>query len=243
MPINSVNISIGAMKRQFFRRENTSDQNVFDQIFYNHDYNITRLDRGKEIIGHYNKILTSGKQPLIVDAGANIGAATVFFKGCFPASHVVAVEPEAGNFAMLLRNTEGLDVENIHGALTSAPGCVTIVDPNVGHWGYQTAPVVADKTGGNLIPCVTIRQLYEKHNKNSPFIVKIDIEGGEENLFAADTDWVEKTPLIIIELHDCMMPGKALSRNFLKCVSSYDRDFVYIGENVFSISNMIGDTR
>ena len=163
MPIHSVNISNGARSRQLCRRDNTSYPRVFDQIFRNHDYNITRLDRGKEIIRYYNKIITSGRKPLIVDAGANIGAATVFFQGCFPASHVVAIEPEAGNFAMLSRNTEGLDVENIQGALTSAPGYVTISDPKVGHWGYQTAPVAADDAGNDATACVTVRQIYEKY--------------------------------------------------------------------------------
>ncbi len=70
-----------------------------------------------------------------------------------------------------------------------------------------------------------------------PFLVKIDIEGFEADLFKENTEWVQKFPVLIVELHDWMLPRSANSQNFLKCVSSLDRDFVFRGENVFSIKN------
>ncbi len=41
----------------------------------------------------------------------------------------------------------------------------------------------------------------------NPWIVKVDIEGGEADLFAANTEWVDAVPVIIIELHDWMLEG------------------------------------
>lgn len=70
-----------------------------------------------------------------------------------------------------------------------------------------------------------------------PYIAKIDIEGGEEALFSCDTEWVDRFPLLIIELHDWLLPRSGSSRNFLSCVARRDRDFVYLGENVFPIRN------
>jgi hypothetical protein len=70
-----------------------------------------------------------------------------------------------------------------------------------------------------------------------PFIAKIDIEGGEAELFAAETGWVDQFPLLIVELHDWLLPRAGTSRSFLRCVAGLDRDFVYLGENVFSIAN------
>src|SRR5665213_2637829 len=61
--------------------------------------------------------------------------------------------------------------------------------------------------------------------------------GTDSDLFSANTEWVAATPLIIIELHDWLLPGKANSRAFLQCNSGFDRDFVYIDENIFSIDN------
>jgi hypothetical protein len=67
--------------------------------------------------------------------------------------------------------------------------------------------------------------------------VKIDIEGFEEELFSKNTEWVDKFPLLVIELHDWMLPRDRTSAHFLTLIATLDRDFVYIGENVFSISN------
>ncbi len=74
-------------------------------------------------------------------------------------------------------------------------------------------------------------QIYE------PFIAKIDIEGFEENLFSADTEWVSRFPIIIIELHDFYFAKQGKSAPFLKTVAPLNRDFIYVDENVFSIDN------
>ena len=42
---------------------------------------------------------------------------------------------------------------------------------------------------------------------------------------------------MIIELHDWLLPSQGNSLPFLQCVSRLDRDFVYIGEHVYSIAN------
>ena len=72
-----------------------------------------------------------------------------------------------------------------------------------------------------------------------PFIVKIDIEGGEDNLFSMNTNWVEEIPMVIIELHDWLLPKQKTSMNFLKTISELDRDFNIKGENIFSIKNKL----
>jgi hypothetical protein len=70
-----------------------------------------------------------------------------------------------------------------------------------------------------------------------PFLVKIDIEGAEQDLFSCNVEWIEKFPILIIELHDWLLPSQGTSRNFLKAIAPLDRDFVFFGENIFSIAN------
>jgi hypothetical protein len=72
-----------------------------------------------------------------------------------------------------------------------------------------------------------------------PFLCKIDIEGGERELFAEQTGWIDCFPLLVIELHDWLLPGQGVSRHFLREMAVRDRDFVYRGENVFSIANRL----
>jgi len=240
---SDLNLNIGAASRNFKFRPGTSDEGVIAQVFKNGDYNCRRLRRGAELFGYCELGATSSKKsPLIIDAGANIGASPVFFTQAFPKTHVVAIEPEADNFALLSENTQGLPVECIHGALASKTGMIDLVDPGEGSWGFRTSTSGDGKPTNQSVNCVTINDIYQAHARDCfPFIVKIDIEGGEADLFSQNTEWVARTPLIIIELHDWLLSGKANSRSFLQCISSHDRDFVYLGENIFSIDNNLVD--
>ena len=82
----------------------------------------------------------------------------------------------------------------------------------------------------------SIMKLPELSSEVRPFIVKIDIESFEENLFSKNVEWVASFPIIIIELHDWMIDKRGSSRTFYRTISQYDRDFFFKGENVFSLS-------
>ncbi len=111
-----------------------------------------------------------------------------------------------------------------------------VVDPGQGYWGYRTQPT-KENTQDSVV-CITINDLYKRYRPTCfPFIVKIDIEGGEADLFSGNTEWVERTPILIIELHDWLIPKSLSSRPFLRCISRLNRDFLYLGEDVYSISN------
>jgi hypothetical protein len=83
---------------------------------------------------------------------------------------------------------------------------------------------------------VTISSVVADHHDCEPFLIKIDIEGFESDLFSANTEWVDCFPVIIIELHDWMLPGDCNSRNFLQAIAGRSRDFILRGENVVSVS-------
>lgn len=236
-----LNLTLGSSNRAFFFRPATSDEGVIDQIFKKSDYSLARLRRGGELHDLYSRIAAS-RSPLIIDAGANIGASAIYFAYSFPKAQVVAIEPEQSNFDLLTTNTDGTSVACIHGALGARPGRVNVVDSGEGFWGYRTTGSAIEPAAGNQdsqsVSCVTINEIYQARSQNcSPFMVKIDIEGGESELFSASTEWVAMTPLIIIELHDWLLPGTANSRTFLQCIAGQNRDFVHIGENIFSIAN------
>ncbi len=234
----SVNISSGTNSpRKLHFRTRTSDEYVINQVFQNRDYELSRLRRSAEFKAFLDRQRSTGKTPLIVDAGANIGASTVFFASMVPDAKVVAIEPDPENSKLLALNIAGLRIEQIHAALASARGYARVVDPGEGHWGYRTEDLRPAQTSDS-VPCVTMNDIYAENSQQCfPFIAKIDIEGGEAELFSANTEWVRQTPLMIVELHDWMLTRSASSRTFLQCVSQLDRDFVYIGENVFSIAN------
>jgi FkbM family methyltransferase len=220
--------------RSFEHRGSQADLGVFEQIFVAQDYSLGRLRRGPELVQRYEAMLASGKTPIIVDAGANIGASVVYWAIHFPKAQILAIEPDGANFALLQKNTQGLNVVLHEAAIGSAEGSASLSDPGEGEWGYRTA---RDDAGSLSI--LSMNSLLESGiaANTAPFIAKIDIEGAEADLFATNTGWVQSFDLVIIELHDWLLPGQGTSRNFLKCIANLDRDFLHIGENIFSIRN------
>jgi FkbM family methyltransferase len=221
--------------RPFHHRGTRADLGVLDQMFVAEDYSLARLKRGAELHGLYDSLLRTGSRPLILDAGANIGASVVYFSLPFPKAHIVALEPAQNNFELLRLNVSGIDVDARCAAIGARAGEAVLTDPGEGEWGYRTA----EAGQGERVPRLAAAELVREKRAAGyrPFIAKIDIEGAEAELFSAHTEWVDDFPLLIIELHDWMLPGAGSARNFLRCIAERDRDFVYLGENVFSIAN------
>ena len=214
--------------RAFRYRATRADRGVVAQIFESQDYSLGRLQRGADLVALYERI----GRPLILDLGANIGAAAVYFGMHFPRAHIVALEPQADNFALLKENVAGLDVDARLAAIGSRDGEAALVDPGEGEWGYRTS------AGRGVRMESAARLVAEKMAAGyAPYIAKIDIEGAEAELFAGDTAWAERFPLVIIELHDWLLPRAGTSRAFLSWAAAQPRDFVPIGENVFSIAH------
>jgi FkbM family methyltransferase len=232
----------GGPERAFYFRPNTSDVGVINDVFTKANYDLGKLDRTSKQhrCADISAFLArekqrTGKRPLIVDAGANIGATSFHFLSAFPAARVVAIEPEATNFQLLRTNVAGLDVECMQAAVSATSGRAAVSDPGEGHWGFRT-----EKNSQGNVPCITLNDIYCSNGATHfPFIAKIDIEGGEADLFSANTEWVAQTPILIVELHDWLLPKQHVSRSFLRCIAALERDLIYVGEDVYSISDVI----
>lgn len=214
-------------------RGSVADFGVIDQIFGNRDYDLSRFKRNLEIQSLYETTAT----PWILDCGANIGASAIWFSHTYPKATVTAVEPERENFRLLEENTKGAKVSPVNAAVASKPGKLQLFDPGDGEWAFST---IAGGKGKKLyeVPALSIDELLASQN-GTPFILKIDIEGAEQDLFTANGETIDQFPVVIIELHDWMLPRTASSRPFLQWHAARDRDFLFHGENVFSFSNRV----
>jgi FkbM family methyltransferase len=197
-------------------------------------YDFAQLRRRREIDSYY----TACPKPLILDCGANIGASTIWFATQFPRSTVVAVEPEPGNFAVLQKNTGNANMIAVHGAVAGHAGELQLFDPGLGTAGFRTGST-GTTAGLGTVHAYTLDDLAAMVPGGVPFVLKIDIEGAEADLFKTHHRVLDNCPIVIIELHDWMLPGTASSREFLKWHASQDRDFVHIGENVYSLCNRL----
>lgn len=221
-----------------FLRSATSDWFTFDQIFIHEDYNLKALKRYPEFEALYAKYSVEGV-PLILDLGANIGLSSVYFHHVWPSSKIVAVEPSDDNFRVLRENFGNSEqFEALLAGIASKTSKLALTDPSAEKNAFTTTTLEEGAEGG--ISGVTVPDILARYPRSSgyfPFIVKIDIEGFESELFSGNTDWINEFPVLIIEMHDWLFPGQRTSAHFLKTISQLDRDFVYLGENVFSIRN------
>jgi FkbM family methyltransferase len=202
-----------------------SDVDVVMQTLAHRQYEMQQPLRGR-VHDRYLEIVRSGRPPIIVDAGANIGVSSMWFAKQYPLAIIVAVEPEAGNFSLLTKNVgQNPNILPVLAAIGSTEGFVSVLSKPGISWGAETSRAMSG------IPIVTMAQAFDRVG-GVPFIAKIDIEGFESDLFSAATDWLEKVDVVLIEPHDWLHPGKRTSRPFQKTMAEYDFDIHIIGENI-----------
>ena len=219
---------------RFYIRPTHEDREVCQQVFFNADYDLRHTGREQQLIAWYE----AAERPIIIDAGANIGAASVWFARRFPKATIVGVEPDASNLVLLRKNVERHSrVVPMHAAIASQPGSLVLTDPGGGAWAFRTSSEPGAQ--GHIVDAVTIEQVMARAGDGTPFILKVDIEGAEADLFSRHAEAFDRFPLIIIEFHDWMLPGEASCRNFLQWQASVDRDFLFHGENVYSVSHAL----
>lgn len=210
-----------------------NDLSIAKQIYASEDYRLERLARHKDIQTRYQDILAQGKTPLIIDCGGNIGLSALYFSEHFPDARVVTVEPDDSNFAILSENCRERNIIPVHAAISAEACRGRVVDIGRGSAAFQVVP----HPDGDLVFRTVPDLLSEYGAEAEPFLIKIDIEGFEQDLFSRPVPWLDDFYVVIMELHDWMMPGEARSANFLKAIAPLGRDFVHINENIFSISN------
>jgi FkbM family methyltransferase len=212
-------------------RPDTTDIETFAQIFLYAHYRTHHMARHADIGAYYE----SCAKPLILDLGANIGLSPLYFAKNWPKATIVGVEPDPGNYEVFCQNTaEQKHIVPMCGAIASKHSYARIINPHESQWGYRTE--INDGNSGGLV-ALSVTELLERHSDCQPFICKIDIEGAEQELFSANTQWLTRFPIVIIELHDWLFPRSGNSANFLRAIAGTNRDFIPSGENIFSIAH------
>jgi len=226
----------GGRVRVWYRYSSKGDKGVIEQIFADREYNVERWRQGKALRCFYVSSTAAGKTPLIIDAGANIGVSCAYFLHAYPLSHVVAVEPERNNCELLRLNCRGKSVDIIEGALGLWSEPMYVSDPGLSDWGFRI-----EKSGDYPVQVIapdTLVALYGDA-RFQPFLFKADIEGSEAQLFDGAIEWLDGFALVVLELHDWMLPGRRISRGFLQAITKFDFDVLHNGENVFCFNNRL----
>jgi FkbM family methyltransferase len=164
---------------------------------------------------------------VLLDLGANIGLTSVWMAKRYPFTRIIAVEPEPDNAALVRRN---LELNGIKGEVLEAA-----VGPREGTARFQ---VNTSSNQGRLsdsgvpVAMVSVDSILEKFLVPQLDLIKIDIEGGEQELFVGPTGWLDHTKAIIIEFHPTLVDYSRLTRLL------EDRGFDYIRANTAFSNNM-----
>lgn len=211
-------------------RPHSSDAATLRQVFVEQQYELGAgspvLERARR---RYHEILAAGKVPVVIDAGANIGAASLWFKLAWPDATVVAVEPERGNATVLRKNLDGrTGFAILEAAIGASHGAVSIENDETG-WGART---LRSDVG---IPMVTMQDAVAAVPGGELFIAKIDIEGFEQDLFSDNTGWLAQAYIVVVEPHDWMFPGRHTSRAFQRAMAEHEFELFISGENLIYV--------
>lgn len=216
-----------------YLRQCISDHSIFWQCIVQKQYDLVNFPQYRRLIASYNEAVKAGEQPLIIDCGGNIGLASVWFATQFPEAIIYAIEPDQRNFEILKLNTAhfGARIKCLLGGIWNESGYLEIVNPQSGSAAFRVA--ITKERADNSIRAYTIAEVCALAGVESPFIVKIDIEGAQADLFKNNTDWVRNSHLISLELDDWLMPWRGTSRSFFSCLSKYPFDYLLGQESIF----------
>ena len=224
-----VQARIGKFGTFHFRTLGT-DAAIIRKVLRDNEYGTETTAFFRALRLHYESILSSGRSPLIIDAGANIGAASVFFSTAFPLATVIAIEPDAANASVCQLNA-GPNVEVIRAAIGSHGGRVALTDPGTGSDSFRTTRA-PDQSGPN-VAVLTVQNVVEAHKEACElFVVKVDIEGFEADLFSDNLEWLGEVKGLFIEPHDWMLPGEGSSRTFQRAMGDSGFEIAISGENI-----------
>ena len=210
-----VTIQIPDYHHPVFLRAKSSDEYIFQQIFINQEYEFT-----------------IHKTPdTIIDAGANIGFAAVYFAHKYPNAKIICLEPEPSNFILLRKNISNYpNIIPIQKGLWDKSTHLQIIDNGLDIWGFTVQECTSDVTGA--IEATSLPDIMKQFSIYQLSIVKMDIEGSEkEVLMAPDVhDWLAKCDTLVIELHDRMKEGT--SKTLFETLSPYKISMDLKGENL-----------
>lgn len=89
-----------------------------------------------------------------------------------------------------------------------------------------------ESDNARTIEAITLNEVVAWY-PNRRFLVKIDIEGAESALFHDNIEWLDAVDLLIVEIHDWLMPWQGTSLNVLKAIVAQKFEVQWRGENLF----------
>jgi FkbM family methyltransferase len=176
------------------------------QFYYRRPYELLKTYR--EIFGaEIYRFSTPTASPVILDCGANIGLASLYFKSRYPTATVIAFEPDASNREIFQKNIIANQLQDI----TIREEAVWIKD---GFIQFDSAATEASKISENTtntvpVPCIDFNHFISQF----PHIdfLKMDIEGAEFEVLTHCANSLQRVTHLFLEYHGYTSKPEELS--------------------------------
>jgi FkbM family methyltransferase len=133
----------------------------------------------------------------ILDIGANIGLTSVWLAKTYGCSHMIGVEPSPRNAA----------IARLNFVANAVPG--SVIEAAVGR---EDGEALFDEqrdsalgqlgTSGRKVQTISMASVLDRLPDTERIaLLKVDIEGGEAEMFCGEIDWLDRVECIVAEVH------------------------------------------
>jgi FkbM family methyltransferase len=148
--------------------------------------------------------------PLIIDAGANVGLATLHWLDLVPGAHIECFEPDPDVFAALQRNVGGKPGVVLHQQALWREE-TTIPFARFGADAGRVAELADDSTTYDAV-AVRLSKVLQMHERID--LLKLDIEGAEWFVLDEAREELHRVDALIVEHHSFVGQEQLLSQLF-----------------------------
>lgn len=171
---------------------------------------------------------TGSRSPRILDCGANIGLASLFFKHRYPAARITAYEPDPDLFEVLKANLAANGAGNVevtNAAVWTTNRGVTFRCEGTDSGMIDGLPGVVPGTP-RAVPSLRLRDIITAEPID---LLKLDVEGAEDVVLADCEPVLDRVRAIVMDVHEFDPTARQTSR----VLDRLDRcGFVYAADDL-----------
>jgi FkbM family methyltransferase len=200
--------------KQIFSAEFYTYQKLILRYLFNNRKGVfkTRI-RGNKIVANDTKALlgmfreiylqrqyhftSENKSPVIIDCGANIGIATLYFKKMYPASKIICIEADPSVAELLKKNITQNNIQNTE-VIVAAAWNSTGETLEFGSAGADAGSLFSSENKIK-VPTTRLRDLILEKGKID--LLKMDIEGAETIVLEDCAGHLQMVERIFVEYH------------------------------------------
>jgi FkbM family methyltransferase len=231
-------------QKEYFRLNNLPRYQSTETIFFGNKF---RIPDASTFLSSYHEIFqqevyrfnTSHQKPIIVDCGANIGLATIYFKELYQNAIVYAFEPDVDLYEAMCFNISSFGLTNVKclNNAVSINNSELLFHKEGGHSG-----MLVNENGKNVVRVKTKRLKEFLAQFEYISFLKIDIEGHEDKVIIDIKNELSKVEFLFLEYHSFIGKEQVLGeilailkeagfRYYLK--ESYNKKFPFIQKEIF----------